>query len=316
MRSLPLSVRKIIARLEIEDQKIIDAASRRAADLQALAAEEFEALQELRRLAAADGRGKLLREERKDEDGKAFGWSDDNLADGVAEQIVKKVRDDARLDAASDTVAAIRQKKAMLGAAPQVARMTATRVKLELEKYSGTKFVEVERPRLAIGKNERLTDALSRLRETSLELIAERRTVQKAARTKSEAKAAADREIDKLADAGIPKTLAMFHGAGILWPRRTVGEGRHILDGLALVAFLLRDQLKAEISKLIDINANAFPDAMSREEQVERLAELDSEIDVAERLEAAAVEAVIAEGGVAHHRPDCSVLAVLSLRSE
>lgn len=310
MLSLPPSARKTISRLELEDQKIIEAARRHAADLQALSEEEFEVEQEYRRLVEANKAGALVREERNAENGAPFGWNE------AGNQIINTVLDSARLDAAFDKVEAIRQKKAMLGAAPQVVRMTATRINLALAPYSRTKLVEVERPRLALGKNERLADALSRLRETSLGLIAERRDVEKAARTKSEAKSAAHREIDKLADAGTPKTLAMFHGAGIMWPRRTVGEGRHIADGLALVAFLLRDQLKAEISKLIDINANAFPDAISREEQAERLAELDSEIDAAERLEAAAVEAVIAEGGVAHHRPDCSALAVLSLRAE
>ena len=53
---------------------------------------------------------------------------------------------------------------------------------------------------------------------------------------------------------------------------------------------------------------------MSAEDKAARLAELDHEIDEASRIEAHCIERIVAEGGVAHHRPDSPVLAVLSLR--
>ncbi|WOH59459.1 hypothetical protein [Bradyrhizobium sp. BWC-3-1] len=306
MRSLPLPAhaQDILTRIELEDQQISDAARRRAADLQELTKEEAEAVTECLRLADADDAGKLNREERG-------GWNDD-----TGEQIIQKVRDPSRLLAAQAHLASIRRKKSLLASRVQVARMTGTRIKYELASHKG-KLVAVKRPHVPLTKGERAAEVLPRLRETSLGLIAERQALVKAPRTSSEVKAAAYAEIDKLADAGLPKTLAMFHGAGIAWSRHTIAEGRyHVPDGVALVAFLMRDQLKTQLSKVIDFNASAFPDAISAGEKAERLAELDSEIEVAERLEAAAVEQVISEGSVAYHRPDCSVLAALSLRTE
>ncbi|UGX89853.1 hypothetical protein G6321_00002675 (plasmid) [Bradyrhizobium barranii subsp. barranii] len=300
--SLPPEAQDILTRIEVEDRQISDAARHRAAELQQLANEESDAVAEVQRLADADKAGKLNREERGE-------WNDD-----AGEQAVQKVRDPSRLTAANADLASIRRKKLLLGSSVQIERLTGARIKHELAKYN-CKLIAVQRPQVPLAKGERATDALSRAREASLALIAERKALAKAPRTNGEVKAAAYVEIDKLADSGLPKTLAMFHGAGIAWPRHTITEGRyHVPDGVALVAFLMRDQLKTQLSKLIEFNASAFPDAMSAEEKTERLAELDLETEAAERLEAAAVEQVISEGGVAYHRPNCSILAALSLR--
>jgi hypothetical protein len=299
---LPKSARSIVARILAEDNRIISEAHRRAIDLREISAEEFYAEQEVARLTEADSAGKLNREARKSD-------SDGNVT-------ITKVKDSARLDEARAALDTIRERKALISAAaaPQIARLTAARIEQGLVKYR--KFIAVDRPVITLGKNERASDALARFREASLSLIAERKAVQRAPRTSAEVKDAAGRELDKLADRGLPKTLSMFHGADISWPRHTIGEGKHhVPDALAVVAFLMRDHLKKELFKLVDVNANAFPDAMSRDDQAKRLSELDSEIDAAERLEAAAVEAVIAEGGAAHHRQNADVLAVLSLRA-
>jgi hypothetical protein len=80
-----------------------------------------------------------------------------------------------------------------------------------------------------------------------------------------------------------------------------------------LIAFLFRDKLKSELDQLLEINGAAFPDAMSTEDKAERLAELSTAIDAAERVEAACIERIVAEGGTADHRANASVLAVLSL---
>ncbi|MCK1494451.1 hypothetical protein IVB14_29595 [Bradyrhizobium sp. 180] len=299
---LPTSAQKILARIAVDDGAIADAARRRAAESQELTRQEFEAVQEFQRLAKADKDSRLVREDRQ--------------TDGDGNISVVKERDTARLGAASEAVDAIRERKALLAATTALPRLTAARIERELEQFKGKKLVAVERPPVVLGKSERTVDALDRLRAETLDLIAERTAVAKAPHTAAEVKAAAHGEIDKLADR-LPRTFAMFHGASITWPQHEIHAARtRVPDALAVVAFLMRDQLKREISKLIDFNAGAFPEAMSREDQAERLAKLESEIEVAERLEAAAVETVIAEGGVGHHRPDCSVLAVLSLRVE
>lgn len=301
---LPIAAQKIRSRIAVEDQKVIADAQTRIEERHRLRVELVEAIDECRRLNMADNAGRLNKEERA-------GWDDEG------EPIVKKVRDFARLTEAQARVDHCELQLALLKSSGSVPRMTATRIDHELAKLSGKKLVEVARPKLALAKGETAADALPRIRGAALELLSELRETLRAPRTKDEVKAAMRNELNRLADAGLPKTLAMFHGAKIAWPERTFGEGRyHVPDGVALVAFLLRDELEAKLSKLIDFNASAFPGAMSADGKSERLAELDSEIDAAERLEAACVEQIIADGGTAHHRPDISVLAVLSLRAE
>ncbi len=208
--------------------------------------------------------------------------------DRAGNMTLERTRDDTRLRAADANINAIRRKTELLGTAVQTPRLTAARIELELAKFGRANLVAVDRPSLPLGKFK-------------------------------EVEKAAHREIDRLADSGLPKTLRMFTSdAGIDWPVHEIqGGGFHkVPNGLALLAYMTRDKLKAEVSSLLKINANAFPDAMSAQEKAERLAELDAEIDVAERIEAACVERIIAEGAVAHHRPESSVLAVLSLRIE
>ncbi|MBR0717862.1 hypothetical protein [Bradyrhizobium liaoningense] len=305
IQPLPSYAQNILARLVVDDTKVTAALQARNVDRQRVDAELADARMERDRLAEAAEAGRLNKEERG-------GWDD------KGEQIVKRVPDPARLNDAVARVEALEwQRAALLKAAPSNPRLSAPRANHELQKLAGKKLVPVARPKLPLGKNETAEGALPRFREASVALISERKATAKAARTKEEVKAAMRREIAKLADSGLPTLLPMFHGAKIAWPQRLFGGGLYnVPDGVALVAFLLRDELEARLSKLIDFNASAFPDAMTAEDKEARLAELDSEIDVAERLEAACVEQVIADGGAAHHRPDISILAVLSLRAE
>jgi hypothetical protein len=286
-------------RIRFEDERIADAARHRAADLQEIAREEAVAVAEYQRLLEANRAGTLNREER--------------TSDGDGVVTIEKARDTARLQAASDAVDAIREKRAAVAPASTAPRMSAARIERELAKIKGV-MVEIDRPTVDLGKSEKMTDALTRLRKERLALITERKEIDRASRTTDEVKAAMTSAVDELA-AKLPRTLPMFHGAPVAWPQHEIRTAKaRVPDALAVIAFLFGDKLKAELSKLIDFNAGAFPDAMSREERAERLAELDSEIETAERLEAAAVEQVIAEGGTAYHRPDTDVLAILSLR--
>jgi hypothetical protein len=298
---LPPEAQIIAERLAFEDQEVIAAAKLHASRRQELNSQKRDALAERARLVAANKAGILFKEKHgHDEKG-------NNTTD--------RKPDTARLKAADAAVDAIQRKEALLGNASPVPRLTAERLKLELAKYPASKLVAVERPSLPLAKNERPADALPRFREAALELRAERRAIEKAPLTLTEAERAAHAEIDRVADRGLPKTLRLFQGGEIGWPRYDLPVSHHkVPDGLAFVAFVFRDEVKRKVSALLKVNESAFPDAMSAEEKAERLAELSEEIDVAERLEAACVEQVVAEGGKAYHRPDASVLAVLSLR--
>jgi hypothetical protein len=292
----------ITDRISFEDEEAIAASRLHASQRQQLKSQESDALAERARLAEADGRGSLITETHgHDERGRPT---------------LERKRDGKRLIAADALIDALRRKKELLGTAAQAPRLTAARIKHELAKYFNVTFVAVERPALPLAKNERAIDAFPRFRAATLELLEEHRAVEKAARTVAEVEKSAHHEIDRLADRGMPKTLRMFHGAGIEWPRQEIQSRsfHKVPDGLALVAYLMRDKLKAEVSALLKFNAGAFPDALSVEDKAEQLLELQIEIDAAERIEAACIEYVIAEGGVVHHRPDADVLAVLSLR--
>jgi uncharacterized protein YaaQ len=294
----------VFDRIRFEDEEVVAASRLHASQRQELNRQEADALAERARLAEADSRGTLVKETHGH--------------DRAGNTTLERTRDDRRLKAADAQIESIRRrKKEMLGTVAQIPRLTGARIDLELAKFGNVNFVAVGRPSLPLGKNERAIDALPRFTAATLELTEERATDEKAARTLKEVEKAAHREIDRIADRGLPKTLRMFTGdAGIEWPIHEIqNPGFHkVPDGLALVAYLLRDKLKAEISALLKINANAFPNALSAEEKAARLAELDHEIDVASQIEAACVERIVAEGGTAHHRPDSSVLAVLSLR--
>jgi hypothetical protein len=110
----------------------------------------------------------------------------------------------------------------------------------------------------------------------------------------------------------------MFGGGNIAWPPiqgpTTVGANFNPqIDAAALLAFLFEDELAKKLDQLIEANAD-LSGSLPLPQRANHLATLTAAIDEAERLEAAAVEAIVAEGGTAFHRPDISVLAVLSLR--
>src|SRR6266436_4168855 len=274
----------LIDRTKFEDEEVIAASRLHASQRQELNRQEADALAERARLAEADSRGTLVKETHGH--------------DRAGNMTLERTRDDTRLRAADANINAIRRKKELLGTAVQTPRLTAARIELELAKFGRANLVAVDRPSLPLGKHQRPVDALPGFTEATLGLLEERATTEKAARTFKEVEKAAHREIDRLADSGLPKTLRMFTSeAGIDWPVHEIqGGGFHkVPNGLALLAYMTRDKLKAEVSSLLKINANAFPDAMSAQEKAERLAELDAEIDVAERIEAACVERIIAE---------------------
>jgi hypothetical protein len=110
----------------------------------------------------------------------------------------------------------------------------------------------------------------------------------------------------------------MFGGSDIAWPKiqgpATIGANFNPqIDAAALLAFLFEDELSKKLDQLIESNADAAG-SLPLPQRARNLATLANNVDEAERIEAAAVEALVAEGRTAFHRSDISVLAVLSLR--
>jgi hypothetical protein len=302
---LPAAAMDILERCRVADEERAVQARLRIDKKQTLKREEANALAARADLVAADQRNALVTEKHG--------------IDDKGRKTVERERDTSRLKRADTQISMIRRKIANLDDIKSEPVKTAARIELDLEQFARKELVEVDRQDLPLHKNERPIDALPRFREQTISIIQHVKKVQRAPRTLSEVKAAARREIAKLADAGLPKTLAMFTTpAGINWPVTSIPSshaGMHsVPDGLALIAFLFRKELTAAIDELIKINAGAFPDATDAESRAAKLLELAEELDLAERIEAACVEAIIEEGGVALHRANASVLAVLSLR--
>jgi hypothetical protein len=302
---LPAAAMDILERCRVADEERAVQARLRIDKKQQLKREEANALAARADLVAADQRNALVTEKHG--------------IDDKGRKTVERERDTSRLKRADTQISMIRRKIANLDDIKSEPVKTAARIELDLEQFARKELVEVDRPELPLRKNERPVDALPRLRDETLSLISQIKTVQRAPRTLSEVKAVARRELAKLADAGLPKTLAMFTTpAGINWPVTSIPSshaGMHSApDGLALIAFLFRKELTAAVDELIKINAGAFPEALSAEDKATKLSALSEALDASECIEAGCVEAIIEEGGVASHRANASVLAVLSLR--
>jgi hypothetical protein len=298
------NVQTLLVILEDKDAKVNEAAKLRAKLLQEIQAEETVALADYKRLASAFDRGEIIKERRTvDKDGK---------------KTVERVPDDRLVVAAKNRLGIIRKRKALIPPVDSSARLSAPRARMELQKFAGKELLEVELPELPLKKSETPEDALPRFTQSSLDIIAEIAAIEKSPRTFAEVESQAHREIDRIADSGIPKTLAMYTSASpsIAWPTHEIAAADYhkVPDGLALVAYMMRDKLKAEISRLLKINASAFSNAMSLAEKTERLAALREELEKAERIEAACVLRIFSEGGTATFRPDISILAACSLR--
>jgi hypothetical protein len=95
--------------------------------------------------------------------------------------------------------------------------------------------------------------------------------------------------------------------------RRLMGfAGGDAPDALALVAFLLHDQLQASIAELVKQAADQKA-ALSAEQQQRRLAELQGETLLIERQENQAIELAQEQGTTISYRIDTNPKAVLHL---
>jgi hypothetical protein len=95
--------------------------------------------------------------------------------------------------------------------------------------------------------------------------------------------------------------------------RRLMGfAAGDVPDAVALVAFLLHDQLQASIAELVKQAADQKA-ALSAEQQQRRLAELQAEILLIERQEVRAIELAQGQGTTINYRIDTNPKAVLHL---
>jgi hypothetical protein len=199
--------------------------------------------------------------------------------------------------------------------------LTAARISTELDRL-GNAIAEIDVPTPTLAKGEKtLRDALPRYRDTVSALKAKRKEVEKAPLPAAHAKKLARDQITRLASQGLPQVSALFHGGEIGWPRLapTVAAGSHLqqpINAAALAVCLQHEALIQKLEEIIDVNAAAFPNPLTPSERRAALAKIDSDIDTAQRLEAACVEALVAEGHRIFHRPDISVLAVLSYSAD
>lgn len=223
----------------------------------------------------------------------------------------------AALDARDATLA---KQLLLLESKAPIPSLTAERIHNELDAVTAP-IIEVARPDVPLIDGERnATDALPRLREATILAKAARREASKMPLPTSAVKEAARREIKRLAGQGVPYVRSLFNGGGIDWPKlqSTATNGPYIrreINAAGLVAFLFHDLLVEKLDQLIDVQADIGGDGPPLTERKAMLAKLDAEIDHCERIEAAAVEAIIADGGKAFHRPDASVFAVLGLKT-
>ncbi|MBN9149153.1 MULTISPECIES: hypothetical protein [unclassified Nitrobacter] len=198
--------------------------------------------------------------------------------------------------------------------------LTASRILSELDRLASSILEECARPKVILIDGERdIADALPRFRENVRLAKAAKRSAENEPLHAIDVKEVARRQINRLAARGVPMVQQMFAGGGIDWPKiqnpAKVGANYNLqIDAAALLAFMFKKELIEKLDGLIDSYADVAG-TLSIGQRAKRIAALAADIDEAERIEAAAVEAVIADGGTAFHRPDISVLAVLSMRT-
>lgn len=245
----------------------------------------------------------------------------DNIKNNSAPDRDAKTETERLIRAEEIKIARLDPQIAALEASAPDACLTAVRIKSELDRLSSLTLDNVERPTMTLTDGERdAADALPRFRENVIQAKAAKRAALHQPLPAATVKEAARRQIHRLAARGVPMVRSLFAGGDIGWPKvaapTTVGANYvQEIDAAALLAFLFEEQLVAKVEEIINITAGMHDAPMPMRERTAHFARLDAEIDYAERVEAAAVEQIIAEGGTASHRPDISVLAVLSLRA-
>jgi hypothetical protein len=301
--SLPAEAQAIITRHQIQDDERLHASRSRLNHLQELRQSRLHEVRARDRTAANNKYNKDPKEKQN---------KSATPRDAEAEYKRMLAAFDTRIERLDTQIAKIE-------AEAPAACLTAPRILSELDRFSSSILEEVQRPEIVLIDGERdIADALPRFRENVRLAKAVKRAAKNEPLPAVEVKKAARRQIHRLAAQGVPMVRQMFGGGNISWPRiqgpATVGANFNPqIDAAALLAFLFEDELSKKLDQLIESNVD-LSGSLPLPQRAKHLATLTAAIDEAERIEAAAVEAIIAEGGDAFHRPDISVLAALSLR--
>jgi hypothetical protein len=192
--------------------------------------------------------------------------------------------------------------------------LTVARIQAQLPR--GVEFTERSHtPKLA--KGESAPAALSRVREKIDALRDERKATVKAPLPLADVKSLIKTRLTTIYNNGVPKSLSVFYGGDLEMPSVKLPDHspsiNSVPDGVAFAVFMFGvDAVMERMEPFLAFNADP-ENALSDKERAERLAAIDAELERLGREEAALVEAVVAEGGTAYHRPDANVLHVLGL---
>ncbi|MGO7030640.1 hypothetical protein ACCS91_27255 [Rhizobium ruizarguesonis] len=188
--------------------------------------------------------------------------------------------------------------------------------------------IQVPSSSIKVPSNDRLLPEIDKQRNEIATLFADRHETLSKATPSVEIKARARAEIEELARRGRPNVTSMVnHGPneGVIWPDyKTIARGSGIavvLPGdtghtrrvdaphLPLLAWLFKDRMLEAIEAEIDANSED-EHALSVEQRVKKLAEIDARILAAERVDVALTRQA---GGAIDYREDTDPRAFLGI---
>lgn len=173
----------------------------------------------------------------------------------------------------------------------------------------------------AIHKGETVQAAVARLRGEIAEKRADLNRIASALLTSVECKAAIQREVEALAEAGTPDVGPVMEGRPIGWPRHNihVHPNGHVvawdaIDTRAVLTWFLKPQLLTRLEAEVDVVADDKAALSSVQRRTED-ARVRAEMLVVERLEEVAISAA-PPGLLIPRRIDADPRAVLGLADD
>ena len=174
-------------------------------------------------------------------------------------------------------------------------------------------------------KNETIGDAIERLQRRVREWKADLHRVRSAPLPSAVARELASAQIDRLAAAGEPYTAGVVeHGQEVIFASTLLNAVVRNVDSrgavaqaeppnaVGLVAWLLRDELKAKICAAIDADSDDSA-ALTAEQRKDQERQINEDMLTVERQEVALIFKAQRDGAAIEFRPDTSPLALLGL---
>jgi hypothetical protein len=247
-----------------------------------------------------------------------FGLRADNAGVVAQKKLVDKLADDLRR---------LQELQQVRTAAWQSASgaLAACEAWLKSGRPGGTSLAEYDDgPEPKPNKGETILDAVARLRRRGRELRADAARIAASQFPAAYTKEKMRRQIAQLAEQGCPDvSLLVEHDRDITFPTQRLtsevhGEHRQlaftqVADGTGLVAWMFQDALVERLDALIDAEMDTGATPLSHEERERRTAEVLGDLLSVERDESWFVWMGQSQGLPCEHRPDVSVLALLSI---